>query len=466
MQNQSCPDSGTTVRIYIECTHTFFNGGNSGIQRVVRNLANKGRDLSTKSMIISPIVWTGMGFCQPRARVGIKPYFLYRIKNKIRSVFQLSPEGNPGFAKRSLRFLAQLFLPSRLRDGIRHFAKEIPYLLLGLGALPSQFLFGRFISFQKRDIVVLVDSTWRTEAMLDALFAAQVEKRIILGVMLHDLFPLLLPDTCQEITAKGFKSWFAQTIPKADFFVTNSESTRHSLLNYLAEHETLRTEPCISGSFRLGAELDNVEGTSPSDPLQPLWDTPGKAILCVGTIEPRKNHKYLLDTYDIMRNRGENVSLIIVGRVGWKSAATVERIRSHVDFGSRLLHLNNASDHDLAHAIERADCLVCPSYAEGFGLPVVEGMMRGLKVFASDIEVFREIGESQCLYFSLDKPDALANMLTDWFEIIPKSYKLKDLPAFTWPDWKESTQEFVDLTLELAERSQEVSLKFKGQVPF
>jgi alpha-1,2-rhamnosyltransferase len=328
-------------------------------------------------------------------------------------------------------------------------------------ASPAMLLFGHFVKFRPGDTLVMVDSTWRSQSMLDALFKAQCNQGLIIGVMFHDLFPLTLPDTCEEITSKGFVSWFEQVVTRADFFVTNSESTRESLASYLAENRDVRPNPYVSNSFRLGAELDLVDSESrPSPSVQPLWDAPGRAMLCIGTIEPRKNHMYLLDVFDIMRDRGENVSLIILGRPGWKNEAILDRIRSHKDFGTRLLHLKDASDRDLEEAIERADCLVCPSIAEGFGLPVVEGLMHGLKVFASDIGVYREIGGENCSFFDLNDPLSLVSQLTDWFGFLQEG-KLNEADDFSWPDWEESTREFLERTLDLAAQSQQNNFEFK-----
>jgi alpha-1,2-rhamnosyltransferase len=99
----------------------------------------------------------------------------------------------------------------------------------------------------------------------------------------------------------------------------------------------------------------------------------------------------------------------------------------------------------LAEAIERCDCLVCPSIAEGFGLPVVEGLMRGNQVFASDIEVFREVGGEHCRYFSLSDPTDLADQLEKWF--IEKD-RSPNAPRtdFQWPNWKQSAEELIAIT--------------------
>ena len=110
---------------------------------------------------------------------------------------------------------------------------------MGLGSVPTQLLLGRFVSFRHGDIIVLVDSTWRSDAMLDKLFKAQYDQGIKLGAMFHDLFPLLLPDTCEEITTRGYVDWFNRIVPRSDFFVTNSEATRLSLRQYLDEKSSV-----------------------------------------------------------------------------------------------------------------------------------------------------------------------------------------------------------------------------------
>jgi glycosyltransferase involved in cell wall biosynthesis len=112
-----------------------------------------------------------------------------------------------------------------------------------------------------------------------------------------------------------------------------------------------------------------------------------------------------------------------------------ERIISHPDFDTRLLHYTLTTDHDLLQAIERADCLVCPSIGEGFGLPVVEGLMHELEVFASDIPVFRKNGKAPCHFFSLEDPMDLIDQLDFFFEKLPNKRHLK-AKKFSWPDWK------------------------------
>ncbi|MFN5466776.1 MAG: glycosyltransferase family 4 protein [Pirellulaceae bacterium] len=445
-------------RILIECTQTFFRGGNSGIQRVARNIANQALHLKHPNSQIVPVIWVGYGFCAVRNKVGTGVHYLLRLRDWINEKRGGSPGRLISLLIRILKLPLKLLRPLRPWRGIwdkmiRDIKASLIGIGYGLGYLAVRFLFGPILKLRQGDTVLLIDSTWGAPDMLESLFQAQREHGVKVAPMLHDLFPLTMPETCEAITVEYYTRWFHRVVPRADFFVTNSKATGTSLERYLEQHPEIRALPVLHHPFRLGAELDLLQRDR-KDPeeIQPLWETPGRAILAIGTIEPRKNHRFLLDVFDLLRARGVDVSLILIGRFGWKSQDVVDRIQSHPDLNTRLLHLFNASDAVLAEAIARADCLVCASVAEGFGLPVVEGLMRGNEVFASDIEVFREIGEGKCHFFRLDDPTDLADQLERWFIEKDRMISQRDRSPFSWPNWKESAEELVSVTLSLLQK--------------
>jgi glycosyltransferase involved in cell wall biosynthesis len=445
-------------RVFVECTQAFFNRGKSGIQKVSGNLADYGRILALDHVEVCPLVWTGFGFCQPAKEIRGRSFLQFSLLESMGKFLGACLLKAPRVIRAPVFLLVERTSLVYRRLTAVGFLIRMYFRLLGIVFLILNLFLRNFVRFREGDIVVLVDSTWHSHRMLETLFKAQNEEGIVLGAMLHDLFPLLLPETCEDVTIKWFTFWFEKIIPGADFFVTNSETTNRSLRNYLESHPELRSRSYVSGSFRLGADLDVVmEDDRPSRYMLPIWNLPGRAILTVGTIEPRKNHQYLLDVYDLLRQRGTDVSLIIVGRLGWKNKDILNRIRSHPDFGRRLLHLDDASDRDLLAVIDRSDCLVCPSIAEGFGLPVIEGLSLGLKVFASDIEVFHEIGGDHCQYFDLGNPDSLAVQIATFLSQTRMSNKGEGDLTFSWPNWEESTKELVQLVLRLSGSSASVS---------
>ena len=107
----------------------------------------------------------------------------------------------------------------------------------------------------------------------------------------------------------------------------------------------------------------------------------GRHLLAVGTIEPRKNHARLLAAW---RGLGaERPPLVVVGRPGWccdDEVAMLERAR----IDEPLTWLPAADDATLARLYADALALVYPSLHEGFGLPAVEALVRGLPVVCGD----------------------------------------------------------------------------------
>ncbi len=445
-------------RIFIECTQTYFRGGNSGIQRVVRNVANHALNLTHPKCEVIPIIWAGYGFTKIPTKLTGREHFLIRFRTWIQRKREKRTR-LPFIASivRAIRFVlgpVKAFLPLRTFYVIACWTKQkITILIASLGYQFARFLFGRAIHFRKGDTVLLIDSTWSLPGMLDALFHAQKVHGIKVAPMLHDLFPLTLPETCEEITIKYYRLWFYKIVPAADFFITNSKSTGHSLERFLEANPGIRSLPVLHESFRLGAELDLIKKSDKDRKLlNPIFAAPGRAILSIGTIEPRKNHEFLLDAFDSLLAQGADVTLFIVGRIGWKSEAVVKRIQNHPELNTRLFHFDNASDSVLAGALDRAECIVCASIAEGFGLPVVEGLMRGKVVFASDIEVFREIASDRCRFFNLEDPSDLTSQLLHWFESKERSAYAGPAEGFRWLTWRESCEELIDKTIKTLRR--------------
>jgi glycosyltransferase involved in cell wall biosynthesis len=95
---------------------------------------------------------------------------------------------------------------------------------------------------------------------------------------------------------------------------------------------------------------------------------------------------------------------------------------------------------------------VFASIAEGFGLPLVEGISCGLTAFTSDIPVFREIGENvpgdRLRFFDSASPDALARAIADFEHRLPAA---RPRESFVWPTWERSTLAFLVKAQALAE---------------
>jgi glycosyltransferase involved in cell wall biosynthesis len=133
----------------------------------------------------------------------------------------------------------------------------------------------------------------------------------------------------------------------------------------------------------------------------------GRFLLVVGTLEPRKNQALVVEAFDRLRHRHEDLGLVIVGRQGWMVDELVERIRSHPEFGRRLLWPDGVDDGQLAWLYRRAFLTVAASRYEGLGVPVMEALHHGCATIASTGGALAEAGDGRVETIDPDDVDGL-----------------------------------------------------------
>ncbi len=137
---------------------------------------------------------------------------------------------------------------------------------------------------------------------------------------------------------------------------------------------------------------------------------PDAYLLYVGTREPRKNLERLLDAYEIFSaGPGAGTGLVLTGPPGWGTDALEARARSLP--GVRFTGFVPSPDLDLIYKGARA--FVYPSIEEGFGLPVLEAMARGVPVVASDTPAIAEVAGGAALLVDPYDTAGLADALQE-----------------------------------------------------
>ena len=155
----------------------------------------------------------------------------------------------------------------------------------------------------------------------------------------------------------------------------------------------------------------------------------GNYILHVGSCIPRKRIDVLLKAFNQIAKKFSGMNLI---QAGGSFSGEQKRLIRDLGLGNRLSQRRNLSRVELARLYRGARCLVISSEAEGFGLPVIEGLACGTKVAASDLPTLREAGGSLACYFAPGDPaacaDAIAICLADSTIPVPHNR----LPEWTW----------------------------------
>ena len=182
-----------------------------------------------------------------------------------------------------------------------------------------------------------------------------------------------------------------------------SERTRQDLLDLYPVRELAGKVSVVPLGFTQAA---------PPGPLPPGVE-PG-FILAVGTVEPRKNYPRLLGAYRALRAHVPDApDLVIAGRPGWAYGDTLDRIRSEP--GVR--YLGHVDEPTLSALYESAAVLAFPSLYEGFGLPLLEAMARGLPAVVGAAGALPELAGDAALLVDPENVDdieaGLERALTD-----------------------------------------------------
>jgi len=201
--------------------------------------------------------------------------------------------------------------------------------------------------------------------------------------MVHDLIPITHPQYCRPGSAEKHSKRMAVMLGSSVGIIGNSQATLDIVGRYAkdigAPHPRM-----------LAAWL----GTTPlSSSHQVPFVPPDPYFVVLGTIEGRKNHLILLQTWRLLiQKHGPTAPrLVIIGQRGWEANEAFSLLDGDDVLRTHIIELQRCSDVELAGYLRNARALLFPSFAEGYGMPLVEALSVGTPVIASDLEVFREL---------------------------------------------------------------------------
>lgn len=206
-------------------------------------------------------------------------------------------------------------------------------------------------------------------------------------VTLHDLIPITHPETETRAAQLYWRLQIPNAARRADFIITDSEHARQEIVAmFNVQGGRIAVTP-------LGYPPAMDE---PSDPariaeVQGRYGLPSRYILYVGTIQPRKNLGMLIEAYHRLRRDGvTSLKLVITGRKGWLYDALFARI-SALGLENEVVFTGFVPDEELPSLYDGACLFVYLSLFEGFGLPPLEAMARGIPVITSNTTSLPEV---------------------------------------------------------------------------
>jgi glycosyltransferase involved in cell wall biosynthesis len=198
--------------------------------------------------------------------------------------------------------------------------------------------------------------------------------------LIHDVIPLEFPEYGRPGEAARHLRRMTTVARLAAGVVANSAATATALAPYLPDTVPVHVAP-------LGVPPASADGSAEASE-RPYF-------LCVGTIEPRKNHLMLLHLWRrLVALYGDTIPrLTLVGRRGWENENVLDLLDRCPSLKGHVVELGTVPDTRLAALLRGARALLMPSFAEGFGLPVAEALAHGVPVLCSDLPALREAGQ-------------------------------------------------------------------------
>jgi glycosyltransferase involved in cell wall biosynthesis len=326
--------------VLLDLTHTSHTNARTGVQRVVRSLG------------------TALG---DRARPVCYDPYLGDWRDlegwELANLAAEAPAANRG---------ARWPLRARLRSWIRRFGAGFSSSKPGQGGLDAAQL--------GNDALLAPELFSRKTA--GALGRLRSRVRGPRVAIFYDAIALRLPELTPSRTVARFPSYL-QELLAFDGIAAISEDSRQSLLDYWRWLGIGSAPPVAAITLGVDPPMESSEpGENGLAASKRSEDT--RTLLCVSTIEGRKNHLALLDACERLWTRGVRFEMRLIGLAQPQTGReALEKIASLQRAGRPLRYDGPVDDATLASAYRQCAFTVYPSLLEGFGLPVIESLARG-----------------------------------------------------------------------------------------
>lgn len=259
--------------------------------------------------------------------------------------------------------------------------------------------------------------------------------------LVHDLIPIAFPEYARPSGAALHRRRM-ETVASAcgassGAAIVNSAATGRALQPWLAPGTAIHVA-------LLGTE--SLPATRPEPSERPYF-------VCLGTIEPRKNHLLLLHLWRHLSETlpaGQVPRLIVIGRRGWENEQVVDMLERCPGLVGHVEELGGCPDARLAALLRGSRALLMPSFAEGYGMPVAEALSVGTPVICSDLAALREVGGAVPDYLDpLDGTGWQAAVLDHAAQGPMHRAQQARLPQWHNPTWAEHMDIVVDAIAQL-----------------
>jgi glycosyltransferase involved in cell wall biosynthesis len=289
---------------------------------------------------------------------------------------------------------------------------------------------------------LFVPGAYWLDSHIMRLYRAVGAKDVKLVVLLHDVLPLTHPD----LMIKHSDRFFGPILRLPIHVIIGARSTEAELPR-AARLVPGGKMPLSTEVVSLAHEFPGVaRNQPPKDPTDRLRRMIGERnfVLCVGTVEVRKNHLRLIEVWNkLAKDLGDALPLLVIaGKRGWEAKEAIGLLDAATERGltqarEPVLFVEGPSDAELQWLYASCDFTVFPSLAEGWGLPVGESLWFGKACAASKATSIPEVGQDLCIYFDPMRPSEIEDAIKALLDpAVRAAYerKIRSATLRTWRD--------------------------------
>lgn len=221
----------------------------------------------------------------------------------------------------------------------------------------------------------------------------------------HDLTAWDYPQTMKISSKVYFKASIINAVNVSEKIITVSEFSKSRIEDTFRKSNIEVVYNGISEVF-----LNNDKDNKSSKYIKNKYNLPDNYIMCLCTLEPRKNIDLLIKAYiELKYEEKIDLKLVLVGRKGWK----IDKLLSEVNekYSKDIVITGFVNDEDLPVIYEGSKMFIFPSLYEGFGIPIIEAMYMGVPVICSNTSSLPEVVNGNGLLFNNNDKDDLKDKI-------------------------------------------------------
>jgi len=241
--------------------------------------------------------------------------------------------------------------------------------------------------------------------------------------VIHDLNFEHYPEDLPKKALKYYKQYMPLFARKANKIITVSRFSKKDICKQynVSEEKVHVIHNGGNDSFKPLSKRKRIEFVESNNNSRSYF-------IYVGSLHKRKNIERMLRAFKAFNQLESSMDFIIIGEQMWHKQLDLEGLLENVKF------LGRKSGEELASWVASSSGLVYVSYFEGFGLPVLEGMMAGVPVVTSNVTSMPEVGGDAVIYVDPFNEDSIINGMKLALSQFDKCKKngLNQAGCFSW----------------------------------